>query len=440
MMRTPAAGRITAHLALNDWSPKVQSLSLAGWTLGSCIGRVRIVDRGQGRAAAGVGAQTITIIGLTSEVHRQLLGRSSRSARVTAAARGAVLVLTTTWSFRMNLWRRTVLAGALAACTAAPIALTTGSATAGPAPAKPYGFAVLGDIPYTPALLDAFPRIAAQVNADPSVQWVTHVGDIKSGSTVCSDEYFSTIKSDFDLFADPFVYSPGDNEWTDCHRLNNGGYNPLERLAKIREVFFPKPGRTLGLKPASVESQAEQGLPENVRWSKAGVQFSALHVVGSDNSLAPWTGETAPTPEQTSEVLTRTAGVIEQLHDTFADAREEKSRAVVLFLQADMFDPTFVPTFAQVNGFQPIIKEIARESLKFRRPVYLFNGDSHIFNNDQPLAAGSSWLPLYGISTPVPNLTRYTTTGSTGATDYLRVSVTADPVNVLSVTRVPYVS
>ena len=341
----------------------------------------------------------------------------------------------------MNLWRRSALAAALAACTALPIALTTGSATAAaPAPAKPFGFAVLGDIPYTPALLDAFPRIAAQVNADPSVQWVTHVGDIKSGSTVCSDEYFATIKADFDLFADPFVYSPGDNEWTDCHRPNNGAYNPLERLATIRKVFFPKPGKTLGLKPASVESQDEQGLPEDVRWSRAGIQFSALHVVGSNNSLAPWTGQATATPEQTSEVLARTAGVIEQLHETFDEARDENSKAVVLFLQADMFDPTFVPTFAQVNGFQPIIKEIARESLKFGKPVYLFNGDSHIFTNDRPLAAGSSWLSLYGVSTPVPNLTRYTTTGSTGATDYLQVTVTADPVNVLNVVRVPYVS
>jgi hypothetical protein len=339
----------------------------------------------------------------------------------------------------MKNWHRVALAGALAAATVLPVALTSGSATAAPPAPKPFGFAVLGDIPYTPALLASFPNIAAQVNADPAVQWVTHVGDIKSGSTVCSDEYFATIKSGFDLFADPFVYTPGDNEWTDCHRPNNGAYNPLERLDKIREVFFPKPGTTLGINAVKVESQKNQGLPENVIWSKGGVQFSALHVVGSNNSLAPWTGKTAPTPEQTSEVLGRTAGVIEQLHETFDEARDEKSKAVVLFLQADMFDPTFTPTFDQIYAFQPIIKEIARESRKFGKPVYLINGDSHIFNQDKPLAAGSTWLSAYGVSA-VPNLTRVTTTGSTTATDYLRVVVTNDPVNVLSITRVPYVS
>ena len=323
----------------------------------------------------------------------------------------------------MNRSQRAALALALGATTAVTVVLGSGAATAAPPKAQPFTFAVMGDIPYTPALLASFPNIAAQINADPAVQWVTHVGDIKSGSTVCSDEYFAQIKSDVDLFQDPFVYTPGDNEWTDCHRTNNGAYNPLERLDKVRAVFFPKPGVTLGQRPARVESQQEQGLPENVIWDRAGIQFSALHVVGSNNSLVPWTGATAANPQQVSEVLARTSGAIEQIHETFGEARDEKRRAVVLLLQADMFDPTFPATFNDVYGFQPII-----------------NGDSHLFVQDRPLAAGSSYLSLYGVSTPVPNLTRITTTGSTTATDYLRVTVTDDPVNVLSVTRVSYVS
>ena len=35
------------------------------------------------------------------------------------------------------------------------------------------------------------------------------------------------------------IYVPGDNEWTDCHRANNGGYDPLERLAFLRAMFYP---------------------------------------------------------------------------------------------------------------------------------------------------------------------------------------------------------
>src|SRR5512142_1959738 len=212
-------------------------------------------------------------------------------------------------------------------------------------------FAVIGDIPYGNAALARFPAEIAQINADPSVQWVDHLGDIKNGSSVCSDEYFQQIKTDFDAFEKPFVYTVGDNEWTDCHRPNNGGYDPIERLARIRQVFFPKPGHTLGKHPASVKSQADQGIPENVRWQRGGVGFAAVDIIGSDDSLEPWTGRTAPTPEQTAEVLTRTAASIQEIDEAFDEARVEHQRAVVLLMQADMFNPSEPgPTFAEYHG------------------------------------------------------------------------------------------
>src|SRR5205085_1684613 len=156
------------------------------------------------------------------------------------------------------------------------------------------------------------------------------------------------------------VYTVGDNEWTYCHRPNNGGYNPLERLAAIRRVFFPDPGKTLGQHPAAVQSQADLGIPADVTWERADVAFAAVNVPGSNNSLLPWTGQTAPTPEQTAEVLTRTSAVVEEIHQTFARARREHLHAVVLLQQADMFDPTVPnPQYADYYGFTPIVAAIA---------------------------------------------------------------------------------
>jgi hypothetical protein len=335
-----------------------------------------------------------------------------------------------------------------ALAVAAASALIVTGIEAAPAPAaqvekadQNYTFAVIGDIPYGDAQIANFPNVIAQINADKSVQWVDHLGDIKNGSSVCSDEYFAMIKSDFDNFVDPFVYTVGDNEWTDCHRANNGGYNPLERLAKIRQVFFPQPGRTLGQDSARVDSQANQGIPENVRWERADVSFAAADIVGSNDSLAPWTGNTAPTPEQAAEVLARTSASLQEFHDAFAVAREHHDKAVVLLIQADMFDPTVPnPAFADYYGFQPIVAAIARESLAFNGPVYLFNGDSHVYNSDNPLAAGSSWLSFYKIGTPVPNLSRVTVDGSTGVNNYLRVTVNDGRQGspVLAWERVPF--
>jgi len=42
----------------------------------------------------------------------------------------------------------------------------------------------------------------------------------------------------FHQFEKPLIYTPGDNEWTDCNKLEAGSYNPQERLETARKVFF----------------------------------------------------------------------------------------------------------------------------------------------------------------------------------------------------------
>jgi hypothetical protein len=331
-----------------------------------------------------------------------------------------------------------VLAVSTIACGA--IAGPAATASADPANA-PFTFAVIGDIPYGPAKIAEFPGVVDQINADPTVAFVDHLGDIKNGSTTCDDAYFQMIRTQFDRFQDPFVYTVGDNEWTDCHRTNNGTYNPLERLQKIRDVFFDRPGHTLGQHSVGVTSQADQGLPENVTYSRAGVSFAALHVVGSDNGLLPWPelGYSSPTAEQLAEEQHRTQGVIDEINATFDQASGQ--RAVVLMMQADMFDPT-VPvadrTEANYGAFRPIVQTIAQRAAAFDGPVYLLNGDSHVYNVDHPVGPTSPWLSFYGITQPTDNLTRITVDGSGNADDYLRMRV--DPHNpaVLSWEKVPF--
>jgi hypothetical protein len=302
-----------------------------------------------------------------------------------------------------------------------------------------FSFAAIGDIPYGDAQNANFPNVIGQINADPDVRLVMHAGDIKSGSSLCSDSYFASIRTDFDLFADPLVYTPGDNEWTDCHRANNGGYNPLERLATIRNLFFPNPGRTLGQRTMSVKAQTRLGFPENVRFDRADVSFAAIHVVGSNNSLVKWTGQPAPTVAQLAENQARTSADLQLIKETFAHAKEEHSKAVVLMIQADMFDPTVPnPSFADYSGFQTIVQAIAAQSATFGKPVVLLNGDSHVFTVDHPLASGSSWLSFYGVNTPAPNLTRVTVDGSTGVNNWVKVTVDEDDPNIVSWVQVPF--
>jgi len=308
-----------------------------------------------------------------------------------------------------------------------------------------FTFGVIGDIPYGAAEIAKFPSHIQDLNADQDLKFVAHVGDIKNGSSVCSNEYFSYIRSQFDTFTHPLVYTPGDNEWVDCHRTNNGAYNPLERLDKIREVFFNEPGKTLGA-TMPVKSQEDLGLPEDVRFTKNRVAFSVLNVQGSNNSLLPWTGlgKSAPTPEQLAEVEHRTDAVLAQIHQTFADAKRSNDRAVVLMQQADMFDPALLADATAdpntVSGFREIVQAIVDETNHFDAPVYLVNGDSHVFANNNPLASGSPWLGVYGTG-GTSNLQRITVDGANNAVDYLRVTVSGNSTkgaNVLSWEKVPY--
>ena len=76
-----------------------------------------------------------------------------------------------------------------------------------------------------------------------------------------------------------------------------------------------------------------------------------------------------------------------------------------------------------VSAFEPLVQTIINEASAFDGPVYLFNGDSHVFNQDHPLAMGSSWLSFYGVTGTAENLTRITVNGSVlGEIGWLKVT------------------
>lgn len=327
----------------------------------------------------------------------------------------------------------------LALALAAGTVLATGVDAPARAATPPYTFAVIGDVPYGQTAQNHFPVFIGGINADPDVRMVTHLGDIKSGSVTCDDARFATIRRDFDTFTDPLVYTPGDNEWTDCHRADNGRYNPLERLAKVRSVFFPVAGSTLGRTPVTVTSQASSGFRENVRYVRAGVSFATLHVVGSNNDLKPWTGLglTSATSAQKSEQTARMNATIANLRAAFATARTQSLRAVVLQQQADMFDMTVTsPSFSNYSAFKPLVQALIDESRAWGGPVYLFNGDSHRYRDDHPLVSGSKWLSFYGATGTAANVRRIVVDGDTlGEKDWLKVTVNPDAT--LALRRVP---
>ena len=294
-------------------------------------------------------------------------------------------------------------------------------------------YAIIGDTPYGAAQVADFPRLVSALNADPDVELTVHLGDIKDGASLCSDAYFAGMRANFDTLVDPLVVTPGDNEWTDCHRPAAGGYIPTERLARFRDVFYPRPRQSLGQRRKSLVTQAD--LPgsstfvENRLWKAQKVVFATVHVVGSNNDLVPWFGA-AETPAQRAERLAeytaRLEATLDWLDRAFAFAADEDARGVVVAMQADMW-------FSTSLGFAEIVQRLADRAREFGKPVLLLEGDSHRFTVDSPLASGS---PLHGVMTAAPNVTRIVVEGQT-TSEWLKLRIHPNAAQLFTWTRVP---
>ena len=154
------------------------------------------------------------------------------------------------------LTRTHVTIGAAALMVALTVPSLDGVLTADQDTGGAFTFALIGDMPYGAEGELKFPNVIADINADRSLSFVVHDGDIKNGSSLCSDEMFVNRLDLFNQFARPLIYVPGDNEWTDCHRANNG--------ATIRSSGSPfcarcsfRPTRALASSTMTLERQSD---------------------------------------------------------------------------------------------------------------------------------------------------------------------------------------
>ncbi len=320
--------------------------------------------------------------------------------------------------------------------------------------------AVYGDSPYgtTPtdtAELVASPAFIESINADPKVELVLHVGDIHSGKQFCTESYDRAIYDLWTAFKDPVIYTPGDNEWTDCNKAGEGGgaYNkttqqidyvldssgnpvdyakgdPIANLELIRSIFFSHPGVSLGGRKKLVFSQAMLFDPrhrsdakyvENVIWQDAQVLFVTINLPGgSNNDQDVWYGAPTATQAQLTEAAERTGADLRWLDTAFLLAQLAGSKAVVIQAQADMWDAE--KGAAHQAAFEPYVASIASHTQAFGKPVLMFNGDSHVYRSDNPLSAADA-LNYMHPGYDLPNFHRIVVHGSTFPLEWLRLTV-----------------
>ena len=232
------------------------------------------------------------------------------------------------------------------------ISLMLAGSLLGTSYAKELSFTAIGDQPYFSN--EAFRQLINRINQHPQSKFTIHVGDIKNGASVCSDETFLEVKKLFDGFEKPLVFTPGDNEWTDCHRASNGSYQQLERLEKVRSIFFQE-GKSLGQQALRLENQSKlmpkhRSYIENQRWADQDVLFVTIHQVGSNNNLDH------QVPGAIAEYQARNAANMAWLNNSFQLAKNKKYAAVVIAMQSDIFDPR-VP---KESGFKDLDRKSTR--------------------------------------------------------------------------------
>jgi hypothetical protein len=281
-----------------------------------------------------------------------------------------------------------------------------------------YSFGLWGDMPYKKAGDDSkLPAVLQSINAA-DIAFSIYDGDIKDGSSKCTDDIYTDAMKMFGTMKKPVVYVPGDNEWTDCHRLNNGGMDSLERLGHIRKVMFPTLD-SLGQTTMPLEHQGKLGAKfvENTRFNHGDISFVGINMPGSNNNMVmnakECSNKSARKTEQcdaaNAEYLERDSANVTWLNESFAQAKAKNARGLVLVVQADPgfdlpeteeFDESTLPGFSAYRHF---MSQLAEQTKAFKGEVLFVHGDTHFFKLDKP---------LYDPTHMLTNFTRLQTFGS----------------------------
>lgn len=320
-------------------------------------------------------------------------------------------------------------------------------------------FALFADNPYSDAAEQKIRQALRRASSD--AEFFIHVGDIKGGGESCDDGLLTRRLGLLQQAPRPLFFTPGDNEWTDCHRLVAGSYDPLERLQWLRSIVFDREqslgsapialqnqtaGRLLA-SPLTVEAIDQQGLPENQRWQAGPCQFVSLSVTGSGHGFRA---------DIDADIIAAHARANQRwLKLALQSAIENNLAALVIACHAE-FKPAKLSDKDQTSDHKNRARPYAwfraalhQAVIQFPGTVILLNGDTHAFTLDHPwqrlVEKGRDLaLPSYGIEktdsqSRMRRFTRIRGIGAPAASGFVNIEVTqpANATEPLDVTVAP---
>jgi hypothetical protein len=280
--------------------------------------------------------------------------------------------------------------------------------------ANRFSFVALGCMPYGKQNYTAYERLLTEINRHHPA-FTVHCGDTKAGAEPPAEEFLLQVRTWFNTIQGAVMYTPGDNEWTDVHRVDNGRADPLAWLAKVRLIYFSEE-RSMGRAPIPLITQrrdpAFAKFVENARWSHSGVIFATVHVVGSNNNHQP------NVPGAVEEFRERDAANAAWVRAAFAEARQTNASGLALFFQAEPINNlAAAERVGRESGFTRFLATIDAEARAFAKPVLLVHADEHRYRLEPKVS-------LIKAAGPLENVTRLETFG---ANDLHAVLVVVDP-------------
>jgi hypothetical protein len=262
--------------------------------------------------------------------------------------------------------------------------------------AESFSFVALADTTYAqPADYPLYEALIDTINAA-SPAFSIHVGDTK-GRGDCGRTFQEGQRDFFARYAQPVVYTPGNNEWADCWKANRNHGDPVKILGVMRELYWSKPeslGRTtMPLVRQADEDAAFREFAENARWRHGGVTFATLNLAGTHNN------QELRTEALWKEFVRREQANVAWVKATFAAAQAAGDKGVVIGFHPNVFDEQL----QYENGpFQPVVDAIAAAADGFAGQVLIIHGHYHTFTVDRPLTQLDSDTPAVSHA----NLTR----------------------------------
>jgi len=262
-----------------------------------------------------------------------------------------------------------------------------------PAAAAPLTrMALIADVPQWPAAEADTTTLLDQIGTQ-QVSLIIHAGGIKGDTESCGDALLGARLRVLDDSPAPLLYVPGETDWAECAKPVNGRFDAVERLNRLRELFYPVDA-TLGRRTIPVIRQSDQAMfrsfRENVRVVIGGVMVVGLNLPGDNNHFRSEGG-------RNGEFEDRREANRQWLNRAFSVATQRDLPGVLVVVHADPLfgngwekrgKPTLLDGFLRRgtrDGYLEFKRQLRDLTAKFPGQVLLVHASDNGFSVDRPL-------------------------------------------------------